>query len=352
MSRVSIESINYFRSGDKSKTFSLDLRYGDGRPPERNAVFVGSIEKNDDSMDPDGKSNKFSNKTTVGVVVHPMYDIKDICVRSKYVGSAGAEIGVYSPSMSKNPVGFAQTGGTAYILAHDQNNGLTYGMTNLRQKRRQSAGTVVDENYSTQVSETEKDVFNYGSNSKAGFKESFNTENDLLGIDHAVVVEIPQSKDWADYEAGDIYGDAVFTKSSYDGQYSTDMPLSTRIENAREYCGIGECCGTVYLKYFDRNGYDETSRYDDGEINRVQTQKSSKGYPYQKIETFEYMNRFGHQALHKSNLFSIQVNGLELSAAADNSRLTQQLKLNIKNTISRIVKDVCPVNTQLFDVYF
>lgn len=316
VAKVNIESINYFRSGDKSKTFSLDLRYEDGRPSEHNAVFIGSVEKRDDKMEKNESFNKFSNKTPVaGVIIHPIYDIKDICVKSTTTGQMNSGLGMYAPSINKNPIGFTQKNDTAYVLSRGDTSGQVFQKTNLRQKRRQSAGTVTDENYSVQLSETNKSVFNYGSNLKSGLQESFMTENDMLGIEHSVVLEIPQSKDFADYESGDIYGDLVFTKSSYDSQYSTDMPLSTRIDNAREYCGIGECGGTIYLKYYDRNSYDAVSKYNDVEIDRFNTGKTSTGYPYQKIEAFDFINRFNHQALHKSNLFSIQINGLDLSSS-------------------------------------
>ena len=76
-------------------------------------------------------------------------------------------------------------------------------------------------------------------------------------------------------------------------------------------------------------------------------------------------NVFSNKCKHKSNLFSIKISDLE--ELSDNEtqstivqdqterrslEMAQKIKDDLFSAINDITKNVCPVNTQLFKVYF
>jgi len=136
-----------------------------------------------------------------------------------------------------------------------------------------------------------------------------------------------------------------------------DMPDGNTLTNSRQYCGIGTCADKMYLKYYDNVEYTSLcSLYDENNIisNYVMDGKQKK-YSYQKIETVESINRFKSNIKHKSNLYSVALRNTGLNTQYEDSKTNEKiekLKNDIKNNIRDIAKKMCPVETQLFDIYF
>ena len=74
-----------------------------------------------------------------GVIIHPMYDIKDLALRST-IGKAtsnsnGEFIDVYAPAMQHDPIGFCQCDSFAYGLMNETIRKPFTKTTNLYQQR-------------------------------------------------------------------------------------------------------------------------------------------------------------------------------------------------------------------------
>jgi len=57
---------------------------------------------------------------------------------------------------------------------------------------------------------------------------------------------------------------------------------------------------------------------------------------------------------HKSNLFSIKIknSGLEQERNETYNDLAEKMRKDITNNIFKFTSNICPANTQLFDVYY
>lgn len=86
----------------------------------------------------------------------------------------------------------------------------------------------------------------------------------------------------------------------------------------------------------------------------VTENKTSDAYAkYDNVEVLYSLNRFTPSVCHKSNLFSIRIDGLGIN---DSEFLTDTQKSNVirwfKNGITEMVNATKPAHTQLFDIYF
>jgi gas vesicle protein len=134
------------------------------------------------------------------------------------------------------------------------------------------------------------------------------------------------------------------------------------VQNCREYCGLGFSNGAIYLKYYDGIDYDCTMEEEDGHHKKQcsMVEKSTGQYGYQKIEFLQKI-KSSKKTKHKSNMFSVNIknSGIEnICKAYSNSTSTNaddirnSIKKDIKNAVTKIFENVCPANTQLFQVYF
>lgn len=81
------------------------------------------------------------------------------------------------------------------------------------------------------------------------------------------------------------------------------------------------------------------------------TEKKQAKYPFQKIETLDSINRFRSNIRHKSPLYSIKIQNSGVNFVED-EKTRENIKKDIKNNIREITRRICPVTTQLFDVFF
>ena len=144
-----------------------------------------------------------------------------------------------------------------------------------------------------------------------------------------------------------------------------DVPDALSVRNCREYLDAYECGGKLYLKYYDRADYSvakstNTTAYQLSAAEGRRAEQQERGWPYQKIETFFPIgSRTGNR--HKSLFFSINIADVYVEGddeeagsdlTAEERKLLNDIKFDITASIKEIAKNVCPANTQLFEVYF
>ena len=123
----------------------------------------------------------------------------------------------------------------------------------------------------------------------------------------------------------------------------------------------------VYLKFYDSVDYSGTEVDNPLDVSMDRTE--SNRLPYQKVEFFN-KNVFTNRCKHKSNLFSIKIEDLEqlseTRVADENGDVAhvdyhpdefgetavRRIRDDLYSAIKQMVENVCPVNTQLFKVYF
>lgn len=131
------------------------------------------------------------------------------------------------------------------------------------------------------------------------------------------------------------------------------MDSISSLTGTRDYIGINVCGNKLYLKFIDNVNYDTypVDSNDIDEIKDIRTQeRKTEGYPFQKIEVLDSINRFRSNIRHKSPLFSVTINNTGLGEI--DSDLRNKIKSDIKNNIRTMTKKLCPATTELFDVYF
>lgn len=85
------------------------------------------------------------------------------------------------------------------------------------------------------------------------------------------------------------------------------------------------------------------------------TKKCLTGKSFERVECVTSINRFNKANTHKTNLYSIEINGLGIQQANDNEKLKpiiQKIKKSIYNGVKAICEKTQPANTQLFNVIF
>lgn len=327
-----------------------------------------------------------------GQTFYPLYELEDICIKSKNRVSNNRlwnfddaypqkTEDMYVPSTAQT-IAFAQVGKNAYLLtnrttdrcewlrsslndelAHDE-----YTMqlccghlpTYLYPSLAELSAIYPAESYrkALNVYQTQDASDLFGSRTSNNF---FRPRVNLGGVQYNYVMQTPVSNIKTEYRNGNIYCDVYNTKNMYNAEYVMDMDSNASLRNCRDYTGIFECGGQIYLKYIDNVNYDATY-IPDGEISSlgktttISVKESSGGYSYPKIETFNPITT-GVSNKHKSYFFSVNlVDMAELETRqTDNLSVAtykEKLKFDITSSIKEIVKNVCPANTQLFDVYF
>ena len=201
------------------------------------------------------------------------------------------------------------------------------------------------------------------------FKPAYNCQN----VKHNYIFEIPlrtpENVDNA-YSIACINADMIMGKNSYDDLYNVNADNIGDFRHVREYKTISTVGQKIFLTYFDDRQYLPienanaimSATYEDydaeGPQSVLENEKTNLGQTrdYMKIECIDAINRFVSTTMHKANLYSTRVYGLnELldedkydSDPADTYR--NSIKQDIKNSIRRIVKNFTPAHAQYFDV--
>lgn len=172
-----------------------------------------------------------------------------------------------------------------------------------------------------------------------------------LSVEYNYIVECPTGTgpDATNYDSGNIYGQILHAKNAYDSVYGMDVPSVSAIRNCRDYDGIGQCGGKMYLKYRDCVDYS----------GGVASSGDSDGKAYQRIEFFDKVS-YRTTARHKSFFFSIKVADVDLESRAaspgsDEARLNDlrlRVRRDVRSAITEIARNVCPVQTQFIGVAY
>ncbi len=364
-----------------------------------NMVYACSIEKDldyykDDTPDKGINNNLHSIFQTDGNnIIHNLYDIQDLAVKTNVnvVKDNFAEL--YGPSLDKQPLGIVQHGNYTYCMSDICNKTVNYEMTTLESKRTTLPMNIKDFSYKANISAD--DIFTYTYNpismSSENMQDNYIPATNFQNMSCNYVFELQNNDKYNKYEDGDIYGDVFASKYAYDATYSMNqvkdknefdseairreitaevngLPKNALI-NCRQYVGIGKCGDTLFLKYYDNIWYNQMQK-DLSAINlssikpieddKYQNYSFNK---YQKIETVQSINRFQSPAAHRSNLFSIKVNGTDLNSRvltdlnSNNSEANKQLEkfrnqmmTDIQSNIKTFVKKICPAHTQLLNI--
>ena len=178
----------------------------------------------------------------------------------------------------------------------------------------------------------------------------FEPKYSFTGADYNYILNIEQSQIELNYDSGNIYGIATPTKNVFNSIYSENSYDTGSITKSREYCGINTSNNKIYLKYFDNSIIRKTNNnFHNNNVNLTKT-----NYPYQKIESYKPY-KLESTAKHKSNLFSITLRNVLPDNDSDNQENDEsikQVKKEINIIIHEIVKNICPVETQLYKVNF
>lgn len=340
-----------------------------GRIQNKTYIFDRSNSKTT-SKDKNLLKPQDGNKT-----IHPLYDICDVCIKSPVQKSYSSnnrlpftdrDVDIYAPTIYNDPIGFVHVDGRSMLLTEPLSSNCTILRSNLTNIPSQEYNGT----YKMQYSSTSSDIALYRSPSQLcsdcssysqyvkkiesqhlsdeDYEKSiisiFEPINYNVHINNNYIIDLEQNEKQLKYDDGNVFGIAVKGKNYLNSLYEQDVTL-TSSNNCRSYVGLIESNGRTYLKYVDNLKYT---------VNGPQTLQTN----YQKIEEYRPTNQ-NQTANHKSNLFSIKIYGIPLdeehiSDIDDNDSREQmeQIKNDIRHTIFDIVKNVCPVNTQLFDVFF
>ena len=323
-----------------------------------------------------------------------MYDIKDVSIKTKLQKQqlnpnikvsqdyAGRHVDIYCPEIREDPIGFCQMKNDSYMITN-RTDRLPYTIkTSIISARNE---TEVDDFYDVTITDGKiptylyKTARDYNADSLYQIlsdRQDYSLQMDIFtpnksmdGIKYNYMVVVDQQDIPSKYEVGDIYAQQIDSgKNAYDALYSMDVNHSdmngTTTDNCREYRGVFTDGQHVFLKYYDNASYYQISAQNKNDIQRIAMhQREEKKYPFQKIETY-LPNNFETRCKHKSNLFSIKISNkniedlvnLDENVGRDEKEqgkvLYDQIHKEIKNAIGKIAENICPVNTQFFDVYF
>lgn len=215
----------------------------------------------------------------------------------------------------------------------------------------------------------------YGELSSSILSNLFKPVHNFENIDHNYIIEVPLKDDKTttvnnQYALGIVNADMIMGKNIFDDIYDTNISSVSDFTRIRSYKGISTVGRKVFLTYFDDLSYsannseiDRNLTFEDvdssGPQDVSETSSFSNEYlkrDYMKIECLDAINRFVSTSMHKANLYSVKVYGLDNNLLADkkfdspNNEYRNNIKNDIKNSIRRIVTNFVPAHTQYFDV--
>ena len=350
-------------------------------------VFVCDIDEKSGIFGQYNSANRTGFRTSDGVLIHNLYDISDLAIKSRIqkikdttstttslIQKNSSEcLDIYAPNLtSDNIINICQLADFAYCLIDRTTCGPNTLQTTLRTERATvDPNSIKDNFYSWQITSHELPTYLYSTEDNiqdtTQLSNFFRPRYNLKNIAYNYIIEIPQTFSiYNDYQVGDILGEIMQAKNVYDASYSMNVVSSEQLclSSTRQYCGIDTCGNNVFLKFYDNIDYMfemptcvETDRNTLTEIQT--TENTKKRYPYQKLETLDGINKFRANIKHKSNLFSINIDNTGIDSLSidnltetQNQKLRAQIKSDIKNQVRTLARKFCPADTCLFDVYF
>lgn len=341
-----IQTINYFLYGPNQSIINVNIN-------NKNINLLNDVSQNDNIIDNSIDSNVNSIEYN-NMIIHPLYTIDDICIKSdvsKGVTTRNTStLDIYAPTISKL-ITACKVQNYIYALTPEIYDALTYkkvifGLdeTNL-------------DSYNYEYTESPVDTYIYktdisSDNIQDHFEidKSIKFENEPTNIPYNYLVELQADTKNNKYISGDIYGNAFQCKNVFNSIYSMEVsknPETSEIVSdvKRSYIVANTFNDTLYLTYLEK-GADKKN--------------------YQHVETIESINRFTQDIQHKSTMYSLQLDNINLDSLTNFNNENQnipttakkileiikdKIELDIKNTVRTLTKTICPANTELFDVF-
>ena len=320
------------------------------------------------------------DQTQKNLRIAPLYDAKDLMYKSpidkvnkenEVLPETDRKVDIYAPRQDEDPIGFCNFDDRTILITSGGSSGPRYIDTSFRETRGGLLGKSTS--YTTKIAEKRRNEYSYPVPSSllstatsygeylsslsaeteeaylSGFYEIFRQDVSNLGVRCQNVLDVEQSVEPLDFRSGNAYATSNPVKAIYDGTYTTEGG-NFDLSSAREYVGIMESGGNVYLKFRDDVGYPTGVSPEEGDVETVNPEPSIRKYSYQKIERYN-PTKVASTARHKSNLFSVRILNSGIGDGNQDDGLSS-LRLDIENAVREIVRNISPVNTQLFKVYF
>lgn len=313
----------------------------------------------------DNQDNIDSN--VINSDMRPLYDIDDVDIKlnnrikndiitSFDKKNPGKTEDIYIPDgLTKH--GICQIGDKAYFVTSQTDKECS--MLKCGEQKNQYNIKFLDQNLHTnlykQLSELSSPNYPQAlSSGEMTNMEFFNSVHNLNGIDYNYIVKCNLDEvngKQTEYMNGNIYSDVLIGKNFYDSVYNMSMD-ENNISGCRQYVEVNKYSQCPYFKYYDSDNYTINGDLSNGQINV--SKKENDKLPYQKIEIpIEFKTRSSNR--HKSYFFSINIDdiSIEKDEKEDGSKSLQyKIKSDISRAIRDIAQNICPVETQLYDVKF
>lgn len=379
-----INSLDFYVYGDKQVSFGITT---DGV----SKTYFGDVAATEGFTENLDYSHASTYDYTNGHVVHSLYDVTKARLKTPVYSKSKSSISglesdfvdVYAPSLSgASIIGMVGIEDYQYCLTTPMTKSIAYPYVSLSSKM------IGDYTYGTTLSSSTIPTYlyepitelcsNYNSydgyiktlfrdNIDDGLNRVFEVKNNLLAVNYNYILEFQLGKIRNIYDEGMLFCDPYVGKNHYTAEYtvsaSTDTAGKFVLDDCRDYCGIGCGGGQVFLKYTDDKRYVEDSRVDTPytningkpitEVTMKQQAVHGRQFNFQHIEVLKSMNRFSPSNQHKSNIYSLELVDTGLN---DNSNIAESIKEKLRQDVKNMVRDmaeqICPADTQLFEVYF
>lgn len=214
----------------------------------------------------------------------------------------------------------------------------------------------------------------------------------LSGVQFNFIEELPLDFGYYNYEPLTtsayyyVYADSLNAKNQYSYDYSVRSVLtsttntsnvSAYLTNARSYNNINTTGDILYIVYKNNmyyktqgsislssnttgitfgmvptSSFASTGTIIDIPLTTTQVLTASPINRYDNVEVISSINRIKELSVHKSNLFSINIKNANINTASLSADDISNIKNGLTNIIESVIKNVIPVNTQLFKIYW
>lgn len=389
--------------GTKQKYFLIEVNRN-GEPEQR--LYLADIEKDNLMSKPIGTAEaEITNIANVydwsnQAMVHNMFDILDpysiincrgYALKNKSdlnENDAESYSDIYAPPIF-NTLGIIQIGDFMYTLTDKMSVGCWYTVNDVQNISNDDNHPIFEKTVNRVQDTIHTAIYNpvsemiEVSDDYARFAEKYIPKYIIDGLEYNHILEFPTSL-YAMFKDSTVLANTLIGKNHLGYDYSQHAEIdggAFRIPEMRTYVRIGSCAGNAYLVYKnDTVAY--TSDFASAPSSEVKNRPielsaariendpsvssnivkdgiTTKEYAkrYERVESIASINRYSAKAIHKSNLYSIELTDTGLNTAFASlgearEKTIATIKKSVKNGIRALCEKIQPGNTQLFEVYF
>lgn len=350
MPRYNVNKINFLITGSTQTIFNISINKN-GR--NESVTMFTNVDNDDYKMEekdfyPNNHSSIKSKLNSTVDIIHSIYDVKDLCIKSnnkKLINNEHSyltnmsenHIDTYCPELTKDFMSICVYNNSIYGLTYKTSSGFLDKQTDI-ENLNNKVTTII---YSEKIINNPTRVNFYTPNllSNSSLQDYFEVSATYKNMPYNYIYEIPHSNMTINnFEFGDIYGNFYVCKNEYNPKYS--MEIINNSFNCRDYIHIGNCSNCIFLTYYFPSKYK---------------------FNYQHVETINSTIKLNTYTKHKSNMYSIKLLDTGINRIISNEQTNKdpiikniydKIALDINNNIRNILKKVCPINSELFNVYF